>query len=64
MKILVTGGTGFLGSHTVRQLRESDHDVRLLVRTPAKVAPLMERMGVDVDALEVMQGDKPLWPVR
>lgn len=31
MKILVTGGTGFLGRRTVEQL-VTDHDVRLLVR--------------------------------
>ncbi len=57
MRVLVTGGTGFLGSHATRRLRESGHDVRLLVRTPGKVAPLMEKIGVDPDDLDVVQGD-------
>ncbi|MEQ8840603.1 MAG: NAD-dependent epimerase/dehydratase family protein [Acidimicrobiales bacterium] len=57
MKILITGGTGFVGSHAVRRLREDGHDLRLLVRTPARVAPLMEKMGVDVGDLEIVEGD-------
>ena len=37
MKVLVTGGTGFTGSHTVRALVAAGHEVRLLVRDAAKV---------------------------
>ena len=36
MRILVTGGTGFIGSHTVRALRRAGHDVKLLVRNEDK----------------------------
>ena len=40
MRILVTGGTGFIGSHTVRSLLDSGHDVRLLVRNEEKARRL------------------------
>lgn len=40
MRILVTGGTGFIGSHTVNALREAGHDVRLLVRDERKARKL------------------------
>lgn len=36
MKILITGGTGFVGSHACRQLMAAGHDVRLLVRSAQK----------------------------
>lgn len=45
MKVLVTGGTGFTGSHTVRVLVAAGHDVRLLVRDPAKVRRVFEPAG-------------------
>ena len=45
MKVLVTGGTGFTGSHTVHALVASGHEVRLLVRDPTKVRGAFEPYG-------------------
>ncbi len=57
MRVLVTGGTGFIGSHAVRALWEAGHEVRILARAPDKVAPLMVKMGVAPDAVDVAPGD-------
>ena len=37
MRVLVTGGTGFVGSHSAVELVREGCEVRLLVRDPAKV---------------------------
>ena len=46
MKVLVTGGTGFVGSHSARAIVDEGHDLRLLVRSPARLAPALEPLGV------------------
>ena len=38
MKILVTGATGFIGSHIARELHSSGYEVQVLVRSPEKVS--------------------------
>jgi dihydroflavonol-4-reductase len=53
MKVLVTGGTGFVGSHVARQLRESGHAVRLLVRNSAKAEAYYRQLGEGVPELHV-----------
>lgn len=54
MKVLVTGGTGFIGSHTVAALVRHQHEVRVLARTPTRVDPILDPHGVEV---EIVQGD-------
>lgn len=56
MHILVTGCTGFVGSHTVAALINAGHTVRVLVRSPHKLSGALEPIGVSVDKLEVVEG--------
>ena len=57
MRILVTGGTGFVGCHTVAALQRGGHEIRLLVRSPARVAPALEPVGLDPGGMEAAVGD-------
>jgi dihydroflavonol-4-reductase len=47
MRILVTGGTGFVGARSVAELVRAGHDVRLLVRSPEKIASALKPFGID-----------------
>jgi nucleoside-diphosphate-sugar epimerase len=55
MRVLVTGGTGFVGSHTVVALVRGGHDVRLLARDTAKVERVFAQRGIRID--DVVPGD-------
>ena len=47
MKVFVTGGTGFAGSHLVKRLVKEGHDVKALARTSSNTENL-EKLGVDI----------------
>lgn len=56
MKVAVTGGTGFVGSHAVAALLAAGHEVRLLARDPARIAPTFEPHSVAAPD-DVVTGD-------
>jgi dihydroflavonol-4-reductase len=52
MRVLITGGTGFVGSHTVAAVIRRGHSVRLLVRRPERVGAALAPLGIhEVDAV-------------
>ncbi|MDG3013032.1 NAD-dependent epimerase/dehydratase family protein [Speluncibacter jeojiensis] len=57
MQIAVTGGTGFLGTHTTAALLESGHDVRLLVHPAEDVTETLALFGPAAGRVDVLVGD-------
>jgi len=51
--VLVTGGTGFVGSHSIAALLRAGHDVRVLARSPDRVAPALEPHEVSASGVAV-----------
>lgn len=56
MRVLITGGTGFVGSHTTAALLAAGHHVRLLVRRPERIEPALAPLGV-TDPVDHVVGD-------
>ena len=54
MKVLVTGGGGFIGSHLVRRLLDEGHDVRVLDNF---ATGRRENLFEILDAIELIEGD-------
>jgi dihydroflavonol-4-reductase len=53
--VLVTGGTGYLGSHAIAALVGAGHQIRVLARSPERVPAALAPLGVD--QVETETGD-------
>ncbi|MEG9862604.1 MAG: aldehyde reductase [Parvularculales bacterium] len=59
-KVLVTGATGFVALHCVRQLLDKGYEVRGTVRSQKRTAEVVEAMkkaGAPADNLEIVEAD-------
>jgi nucleoside-diphosphate-sugar epimerase len=57
VRVLLTGGSGFIGSYVVPALLARGHDVRLLVRSEDKARAVLAHRDVDADGVELVVGD-------
>jgi dihydroflavonol-4-reductase len=53
MRVLVTGGTGFVGGWTAKVISDAGHSIRFLVRNPARLQTSVAKLGVDVSDFAV-----------
>jgi dihydroflavonol-4-reductase len=53
--VLVTGGTGYVGSHSIAALAGAGHRIRVLARSPEKIPAALGPLGVD--GVETAIGD-------
>jgi nucleoside-diphosphate-sugar epimerase len=57
MRVMLTGGTGFIGGHVTRALLDAGHEPILLVRDPAKLERQCALLELDPARLECAKGD-------
>jgi dihydroflavonol-4-reductase len=53
MRVLVTGGTGFVGGWTAKVIADRGHSIRFLVRNPDRLQTSVAKLGVDVSDFAV-----------
>lgn len=57
MIVCVTGGTGFVGAHSVASILRRGHRVRLLARDESTVERALTPLGIPPGAVDVVRGD-------
>ena len=53
MRVLITGGTGFVGGWTAKAVADAGHSVRFLVRNPDRLHTSVAKLGVDLSDFAV-----------
>ncbi len=53
MRVLITGGTGFVGGWTAKAMADAGHSIRFLVRKPERLQTSVAKLGVDVSDFAV-----------
>jgi nucleoside-diphosphate-sugar epimerase len=53
--VVVTGGTGYVGSHAIAALARQGHRIRVLARSPERIPAVLAPLGVD--QVETVTGD-------
>jgi nucleoside-diphosphate-sugar epimerase len=53
MKVLITGATGFIGSHAAEALSRAGHELRVFVRSREKLARVMTMRNLDLEDVHV-----------
>ena len=56
MKVLITGATGLLGGHLIKELQQRGEDIRALV-LPVENADKLEKQGVEVARGDITDAD-------
>ncbi len=57
MKVAITGASGFLGSHCMAAAVAAGHEVRAVVRNPAKVRAAADLHDLQPDGIDVVVAD-------
>jgi dihydroflavonol-4-reductase len=55
LRVLVTGGTGYVGSHSIAALARAGHRIRVLARSPERIPAALGPLGVE--GVETAVGD-------
>lgn len=53
MRVLITGGTGFVGGWTAKAISDAGNSIRFLVRNPGKLHTSVAKLGVDASDFAV-----------
>ncbi len=53
MRVLITGGTGFVGGWTAKAIADAGHSIRFLVRNPKRLETSVAKLGVEVSDFAV-----------